>query len=1011
MSVYQPGTVLAAQVDHPGIEKGEREVSISILAGDFNAVLRGMTCYIGTTPGGQDLGRIRAISSTASILTLAENATDWVDAWYLTVVAYFEPWAVFPLIVLDAANVPVFYKDFDIVYTDQNQIMDPVVDMGPNHAAFMQATPSGSYAYIYYSSSGSYGPDGSAITGSSWVFEGGDPSGSALADPGWIGYTGAGHFLTSYTATTASGKSLTGHRHISIYTRPDEGPRPPILAWMLRSFEGSRSEGGYAVRLAVRERSDFSKVVDGALVVLFTDDWQGGVAGKKASGAENRDGIIFCGYIEDDSIRLDPADDALEFNARSVTGIAARIAGYSATLESKRNAMTWNEMLNMTVDRAIVHFLRWHSTLMEIADFSPSGDALQVQFADFDRGPIYDAANGLYQSALMASLVADRQGKMWAEVDGSLMPTGSARLSAMGVGFDLTRQDWRSEITFGRHGSYAGLAYVELGGIGYDGPATGTVSAVLGGAPGDVAGYAGRVERVSGLVVEGQAGINRLAGLAYAKANALYTDLTLPMAGDYRNLDIAPQQRLMVDLDADENWRRIVWNGKSFIVQEVSYDYQAGNQALMMTVRAAEETHGPPGTTIIIPTEAPYDDWDLPDWDIDFPPIIPFPPILPPIEPPPSTGDLLYGIFNGFLCRTRNFFSAASPTWEIVPGFSGTVVGITRHFYLDYAAPENLAYVWTKGDDGGGNGPLGWYTNNLNVTGSPGPAWTKFWGSADSDTFLGTNTQRDIGYAAILPELGHHILWCGRALLGADGQFLRGSPFSWANYAQPNVYPNPEDGRNIAEHLGANLFLWYSQNSVGRSTNGGVSWTSAPFGGQQNHSPVKFGGGVLWRCDEFATNVPEMLFDPLAWAGTSGPAILARVSRVSPNFDGKKWYTVTAGNIGGWHASGCIKNINGIIYAFMNADGDSRTILFVTSDLASWQIRHIFDNNVSPLEYLPSNPLKMATFYKLGVASSKVLGSEDGGYSWQDKTGNLAAIVSDLGVGSLRSGLKFAWTI
>jgi hypothetical protein len=151
-----------------------------------------------------------------------------------------------------------------------------------------------------------------------------------------------------------------------------------------------------------------------------------------------------------------------------------------------------------------------------------------------------------------------------------------------------------------------------------------------------------------------------------------------------------------------------------------------------------------------------------------------------------------------------------------------------------------------------------------------------------------------------------------------------------------------------------------------------------------------------------------MVFDPLGW---QTPVLPGNLVRCSPVYAGTYWATRKIATASGVHAIGNIKNINGVIYAFMSpATGGSRTVLFKTADLANWQVVFDYANNLAPLEVLKTNTLKMCTYERFGVATSRVLGSQDGGYTWADKTGNLASIVGILGTGSLRGGLKFAWT-
>lgn len=168
LSVFRPRVVLETQISQAGISKSDRDISVTILSGAMLDVVGGMTVYIGTSQGSKDVGRIRLRSGSGTTLTLAENSIDWTNGLYLTVVRYFEPWGVYPRIILDDDDNPIFYKDWDILYTDQNEQFDPVVCMGPNDAGMLnldEIAPTGSHR-VWYTSSGSYDPTpgGSALT-------------------------------------------------------------------------------------------------------------------------------------------------------------------------------------------------------------------------------------------------------------------------------------------------------------------------------------------------------------------------------------------------------------------------------------------------------------------------------------------------------------------------------------------------------------------------------------------------------------------------------------------------------------------------------------------------------------------------------------------------------------------------------------------------------------------------------------------------------------------------------
>lgn len=980
LGVYEPTTAFAARLNHPSVPKNSRVLTVSLLAGNPAEVVRGMTVYIGTYPNGRDVARLRAISATATTLTVAENSLTWMDGWYLTIVRFYEPWAVYPRIILDPNNVPIFYRDYDIVYADQNQYMDPVVNMGPNHAGYLQT---GAHS-VYYSSSGTYDPTpGGLATGFAWVFEGGMPTASVQRDPGYIAYTGCGQFTTSLTVTTSFGKSLTGRRHVMIYERASAGACRPIVRWGLESFEGSRDQGGYALRLWVRELADQVKITDGALIVIFTEDWEGGVQGKAAAGSEHREHTLFCGYVEDDSIMLDPETNKSEFRVRSVTGRMERLATFSAPLESKVNAMTWNELVDMTVDRAAVNYLRWYSTILTIADFSPTGDIKPVQFFDSGRGNLYEGLDSFLQGTLGAKAVADRQGKIWSEIDGNLLATGTARNVLIEV-LSGTRQDWRSQISIERRPD-SNLAYLEAGGIAYSGPATGTIGAFLAGAPGEAPNYFGGVERFQGLVIEGQTQLNAYVGLLLADRDALYPEVGMPMAGDYRIIDIAPQVRVGLTLLPAENYRAVSWSDKKFLPQAIGYQFDPSDSILSMEVRLKEETFGPPGDTVIIPIDPPYSENDLPEWDFQFPPLLPFPGIFPPIFPEPPSGDVAYYLLGGGvstahrLARTRNFQSA-SPTWELVVGFPTGIAlpGGTSDLFFSPSNYSNIAFFVR----GAGSANLGYFTNDL---AAPVTHWTQYWGPAQDAALGGVPNMQTAG---IPPSLGYHCMIFGGAAGGT--QFVYGSPFS---FAQTTIGPigGGNLGRNTpVMHIGgstvvAGLDRWLTRSDA----LGAASWNTFSKTPNRTADTVYDGQGILFN----HLNDGSLMFDPLSWAF---PILASRFIDVTPVVAGIRYLDPH----GGSGQDKFIVQVGDTTYATLVGESGGLSFFFKKGPgLSPWLV--VGSTAPSALDVFGPNPAIMAG--RLGVsASTQVVGSSDGGATWTNKTGNLAVLAG--GASALNGG-------
>jgi hypothetical protein len=707
LGIYQPPTALACQADSIALGQGSYAIPYdNVTSGWYTSIKEGMTCYVGSTPGSRDLGRIRVRSASASTITVSENSDIlWADDVYLTIVRFFEPWAVYPRIVLNSENVPTFYKDFDITYTDQNQLFDPVVHLGPHTARIIKDGA----ASIFYSSSGTFDPtDDSSPTGHEWFFEGGDITGSLVAHPGLIDYSEAGQYTTHLEVTSNFGKTFEGHRHVMIF----DDNNPPISKWGFVGLEGSRAGGGYSSRFWLREDADFEKVVDGALVVVFSDDWYGDEKVSVGGMAVDRSNIVFVGYIEGESVGYNYHTSKLEFRVASLTGISDLKHTFSASLESKTNTSYWYEMQNMTVDKAMVHYLRWQTTLLAISDFNITGDIKDVQYMDFSRSTIYSEISTLYESAIGADFVADRQGTLWAEIDVNLTATGSRSLVDYPETMELERRDWLGEVDFGRE-IYEVLSYIEAGGIAWTGPDNPIMVPLLSGAPGEAPAYAGGVARRSGLVLDDQDQLNEWAGLEFARMNSMYPRLDITLIGDYRFIDIAPQEFLLLTLEEGDTYRKIIWDRKRFLVESVGLNYNSRDETLLYELALKEETSGPPGETLIIPIDPPFDQPDLPEWEIQFPPIQPLPPILPPVDVPEGTGQMVYITEANRIVRCVDILET-TPTFEQLTEIDTTISGASIVFSrLDPEDPQNTMYVLCQT---GSNGPQLWRFTSMSTT-------------------------------------------------------------------------------------------------------------------------------------------------------------------------------------------------------------------------------------------------------------------------------------------------------
>lgn len=591
LSIYRPTTAMAAMVTGT-VERGSRTIPyFNITAGAFSSVGSGMTLLVGTSAGARDLGKVRVKSANASTIVVAENSDiDWPSATHLTILRYFELWPVYPRIIQDPSddeNV-IFYKDWDIAYTNQNSVLGAFLCAGPHRAGWAGDS-------FYFSATGSYHLLGSALT-YDWNFEGGSNiTGSTSATPGYVRFDTPGHYAIRLRGTGANGSVDNTYRYVSIYNKPqNSSSNNPPKKWNLDTVSGGRGEAGYSTTIKIVDEP--TEVHDGDVVVLWSDNWYGANNVNLGGNSENNSSIFFVGYVMNNSINWDYKSSNMEFDVASVTQFLKEMEAFSVSVESKASPTTWFELLDMDGRRALYHYLKWHTTVLLTTDFRFVGTDQNIQFFDADRQSIYDAIDNYMRGTLIGQVVADLQGGIYAEVQAKAYtnPTGSFPTQ-----MSITKRDWLGEPNLDED-LLADLSHIETGGVAYSGPTTGTFDALLSNAPGITPGYRGNTEQISGLALASQSQLNTLTGHLLANAIAKYKQIGMQMGGNYRNIDIAPQMAVAMDISATDTTRNVEIHSP-YIPESIRWNYDAKNKILLPEIDFVILVNGKAGETLTIP--------------------------------------------------------------------------------------------------------------------------------------------------------------------------------------------------------------------------------------------------------------------------------------------------------------------------------------------------------------------------------------------------------------------------
>lgn len=654
MSIFEPQIIFQAQINSTGTSRGMREIPYdNVSLGSYTAIEPNFTLWIGSTVGAKDIGTMRVRSADASQLIVSENSNiDWQNDLYLTVFRYVELWPVYPRIIADPSDPEdtIWYKDYDILYTNQNSILGTFVNMGPHRTAYRD--PASGQAQIYYSSTGSYNVLGDGLS-YSWFFEGATVTGSTAADPGWITYEQPGFFTTRLIISGSSGSVDTAYRYISI--------DPPQYRWQLMSLGGSRSEGGYTASIKV---FDIIPIQEHAVVVLHRDSFYGNTKTNLGGNYPNAGDTFFVGYIDKDSISYDYEHSEISFDALSLTGLMKDSSGFSVSVESRANPQYWYQLLDMDGRRALYHYLRWHTTALQIGDFQWIGDDYKIQFFDSDRESMYDAINNYMRDTLIGRVVSDRQSKTWLEVDAKAYQNPTSSFPPI---MEITKRDWRNSPDITERLSPE-VSFMEYGGVAYSGVVTGTFAALIGSAPGTTPDFHGSVENHQGLSLLGQSQLNSMVGNIFANANSPYPEVSMDMAINAANLDIAPQETLRLIINPDDTIRNIALNSL-YIPDSMSWQYRPESFALLPNVDLQQLVDGIVGETVIIPI-SPTDNvgggFNVPS-------------MLIPSIPGLSVPGFSFGIRSYLVCRPSTFsFSSSRPVIDDILYSYGNAFNVSQ---------------------------------------------------------------------------------------------------------------------------------------------------------------------------------------------------------------------------------------------------------------------------------------------------------------------------------------------
>lgn len=672
VSVFQPSVVFEADVETGFYDHNVVQIPYENGVGTPSDVLDGMTLYVYSNTG--DLkGIMRAKSADSSYIYVAENdEVTFDDGQSLVITDSMPPWTKFPTCDISGDD-PIFYKDYDVAYSDQNVYPPPVPVLGPTLRCLVldQATSH------TWDASGSYSSrSGGSISTYSWVFEGGTP-GSSGSPSVAVTYDTPGLYRTKLVITDDQSKTATAYRWIRVIDTIQDAD----LIKCDVSLTGSFSEGGWKAKIEGFANLSLSDVPDQSLIAVSVLALDGNAEEFEFGGFIHCHQIYFCGYLDKDTVKITPDTGWTSFEAITLDRVMTQMFNFDVFVyDVTGTPANWLEINDLDTRKAGYHLLRWHSNVFELADVQLPDASARTAGIDMPQSNLFTQLKNMCQTVRLLKVGCSRYGSIVIEPDVQYL-TWSARQSR-GKNHDMFKAYYKGDGVIWPRMHRRPYSMIELAGVVWDGTEP---EPLFSRSPGIVPVHEGTVKEISGLAVEDQDDLNTLCGMVYAEMVNLHEGIRIPKSGNWMPaLDIFPQA--MVKLPYDFEVRGVNIGDNWVVVRTVTFTVQDyGAPVMNWTVdRLNDEFYG---RAFYYPTPE----------ETFIPPSVPPPTSPPPAPPPPATTTrkVIIATFQHGIWLTSDFDSS-SPTWgSLNNGLSGNDLN-PQWFARDPVNYKTQAYLATK---------------------------------------------------------------------------------------------------------------------------------------------------------------------------------------------------------------------------------------------------------------------------------------------------------------------------
>lgn len=654
--ILEPEIILQARVNlaSPVYPIGEIPFD-NVTVGTYDYALAGMTFFLGSTPGANDLGRgrLRLNAATNTLYIgrssrgVREGEVTATDNAYITVFNLFGVHS--KQYYINSSGVT--YKDGYIVYTDQNDESNPVANTGSPFAGTIDATTG--LLECTLTGSGSFATaDGATITAYLWDVGDEQIDSGTINDDTLVISVQPGFHWISLTVTDSNGKTHTARTFIYAH---DSDFRDDIENFQITQHKITQFGQDLSVR--IYDDLPLSTYIEGTIILFWTG---------QPEDSTDHNNVLYWGYTYGEPITQDAKKTGniiyTTLECRDVAGMLQVLPGRSLILENEANrdtdknpTSTWEYMTTPNLDKYIHYILHWHSTALEVTDFFWSNTGATYKFPVLGS----EAQNLWTQTQQRVNafvpdklLTCDRLSRLRMLSDPMLQETADRTATEQTT---ITLDDWSNV-------SYTRITKPQihwLHGDAIRAHAT-NYESYFSVAPGDAPGQGEIAQVHSEQLSPSQTLLNQVTGHRYARINAPQSKFNVTILDpDTQRIEPADLTWVRLIVGAGNRTPDSTFDTRG-LVHEVNINYEYTRTGLVKDVSLIweREVTGTPAITYIPPTTEPIEDTpvnpDIPDWEEGV------------IEPVFYDLPQAYLMWDGaVVLRTFNIMDT-SPTWENV---------------------------------------------------------------------------------------------------------------------------------------------------------------------------------------------------------------------------------------------------------------------------------------------------------------------------------------------------------